>query len=171
MPVTVTKKRYYRVTRFVSFLIVSLLVSLFALAQVNIRFRMLTGYTLSSDARTNKGRPTLFVFEQEETMADVFKPAAAGNQRSGQPNFNKEMVIGIAVASTTKPLKLSVSRVFVQDSTLTVRYVSMTDTTQPKPSAPVQPTLLLSIPKQTVLKTRLVENGKVVQTIQKRDVK
>jgi len=148
----------------------SLSVSLLALAQVTLKYRMLNGYSLSSDAPVNKDKPTLFVFEQAETFGQVFNPAAV-NRRSDQPDFNKEMLIGVTVPPTTTPPKLSISKVFVQDSMLTVRYVRLTDTTEAKTpqSFTSQPTLLLAIPRQTVLKTRLVENGKVVQTIRKRE--
>jgi hypothetical protein len=61
--------------------------------------------------------------------------------------------------------------VFVQDSTLTIRYIRMKDTSQTKAVQPVkiQPTLLLTIPRQVVLKTRLIENGKLIQTIRSND--
>lgn len=133
---------------------------------------MLNGYSLTSDAPVNKGKPTLFVFEQTETFGQVFKPGIE-NKRSDQANFSKEMIIGVVIPPTSKPPKLSISKVFVQDSMLTVRYISIKDTTtdreqQPQPTMS-QPTLLLAIPRQTVLRTRLVENGKVVQTIKKRE--
>ncbi len=152
-----------------------LLFSLFALAQVNLKYRMLSGYVLSSDAPVNKGKPTLFVFEQPETFWQVFKPAASGlaavvSKRADQANFNKEMVIGVAIPPTNKPPKLSISKVFVQDSTLTVRYIRLKDTTSAAPQLVMsQPILVVAIPKQTVLRTRLVENGKVIQTLRKRD--
>lgn len=133
---------------------------------------MLNGYSLSSDAPVNKGKPTLFVFEQAETFGQVFKPVEGG-RRPDQANFGKEMIIGVVIPPTGKPPKLSISKVFVQDSMLTVRYISIKDTTTDRdPQIQLtmsQPTLLLSIPKQTVLRTRLVENGKVVQTIKKRE--
>ncbi|GAB4014613.1 hypothetical protein GCM10028773_01840 [Spirosoma koreense] len=127
---------------------------------------MLNGYFLSNDATVNKGKPTLFVFEQADAFEQVFKPASTMNRRPDVPNFTKDMVIGIALPPTNKPPKLSVSRVFVQDSTLTVRYIRLADTslTNHPQSSTSQPMLLLAIPKQTVLKTRLVENGKVVTT-------
>ena len=144
-----------------------LFVSLLTLAQVNLKYRMLNGYSLSSDAPVNKGKPTLFVFERAETFGQVFRPTG---QSAGTPDFNREMLIGVAIAPTSKPPKLSISKVFVQDSMLTVRYICIKDTTNSEPqSAPSQPTLLLALPKQTVLRTRLVENGKVVQTIKKRE--
>ncbi|MFD2569856.1 hypothetical protein ACFSUS_04375 [Spirosoma soli] len=131
----------------------------------------MNGYQLTSEAPINKGKPTLFVFEQAETFDQVFK-ATAASKRADAPNFGKEMVIGIALPSTNKPPKLSVSRIFVNDSTLTVRYIRMADTTQTNPaqsSTTTQPTLVVAIPKQTVLKTRLIENGKLIQTLQKRE--
>ena len=167
------------------FFVTLLFVSLLVLAQVNLKHRMLNGYLLSSGATINKGKPTMFVFEQAETFGRVFTLTATGtasadrpavvNKRSNRstepaPNFAKEMVIGVAIPLTNKPPKLSISKVFVQDSTLTVRYIRLNDTTATAlpQSFTSQPTLLLAIPKQTVLRTRLVENGKVVQTIRKR---
>jgi hypothetical protein len=128
---------------------------------------MLNGYSLTNDAPVNKGKPTLFVFEQSETLDRVFQPA----NRADRANFNKEMVVGVALSPTNTPPKLSVSKVFVQDSVLTVRYVRMTDTTLTKnpQSVKSQPTLLVAIPKQAVLKTRLIENGKVIQTLEKHE--
>ena len=171
MPFIEVKKNQYRVSRFVFFLSICLSISLFTLAQVTLKYRLLNGYFLSNEATGSKGKPTLFVFEQVDRFDQVFKPATTMSKRPDVPDFAKEMVIGIAVPPTTKALKLSISRVFVQDSTLTVRYIRMTDTTAGKTpqSFTKQPVLLLAIPKQTVLKTKLVENGKVVQTIQKRD--
>ncbi|MCX6218686.1 MAG: hypothetical protein NT073_29855 [Spirosoma sp.] len=154
------------------FFIASLSLSFFALAQTNLKYRLLTGYLLNSNATLTKGKPTLFVFEQDDTFKQVFQQAApTGKRKADAPNFDREMAIGIALAPTKTPPKLSISRVFVQDSTLTVRYIRMVDTTVTKSplQSPAQPLLLLSIPKQTVLKTRLVENGKVIQTIKKRD--
>jgi hypothetical protein len=159
-----------------SFLVLTfLLISFFALAQVTLKYRMLNGYVLSSDAPVNKGKPTLFVFEQSETFWQVFKPAASGlaavvSKRADQANFNKEMVIGVAIPPTNKPPKISISKVFVQDSTLTVRYIRLKDTTSTTSQLTLaQPILVVAIPKQTVLRTRLVENGKVIQTLRKRD--
>lgn len=163
--------RYSRVLFFVA---ISLSCSLFALAQVNLKYRLLTGYLLSDDAPVSKGKPGLFVFEQDETFRQVFQlPSTGPKRKADAPNFDKEMVIGIALTPTKTPPKLSVSRVFVQDSTLTVRYIRIADTTLTRTplASSVQPTLLLTIPKQAVLKTRLVENGKVVQTLKKRDDK
>ncbi len=167
-----------RSSRFLDFSVLSLLISLLAVAQVTLKFRLLNGYSLREDASVNKGKPTLFVFEQADTFGQVIKAAGApavgvpaamlrGN-RSDRP-AEAEMVIGIAVPPATVPLKLSVSRVFVQDSTLTVRYIRMTDTTLTKTLPALRPFLLLALPKQTVLKTKLVENGKVVQTLKRRD--
>lgn len=153
------------------FLAVSLISSIATLAQVNLTYRLLTGYFLSTDAPINKGKPTLFVFEQAETFEQVVKPAAAMGKRPDAVNFAKEMVIGIALSPTNKPPKLSISKVFVQDSVLTVRYIRMADTalTHNPQSFTSQPMLLFSIPKQTVLKTKLVENGKVIQLVKKRE--
>lgn len=172
MLLSASSKKRFRSVRILSFSAICLLISLFALAQVNLKYRMLSGYSLSTDAPVNKSKPTLFVFEQAETLEQVFK-AVEGNRRPDQANFGKEMIIGVVIPPTSKPPKLSVSKVFVQDSMLTVRYISIKDTTterepQPQPTRS-QPTLLLAIPKQTVLRTRLVENGKVVQTIKKRE--
>ncbi|GAB3540459.1 hypothetical protein [Spirosoma fluminis] len=167
MPFLGIKKRNQRLFR-ISFLsLTCLTISLLAIAQINLKYRLLNGYTLSTDAPVNKGKPTLFVFEQSETLDKVFQPA----HRADRPNFTKEMVVGIALSPTSTPPKISVSKVFVQDSVLTVRYVRMADTTLIKAPLPtkVQPTLLVAIPKQRVLKTRLIENGKVIQTLQKRE--
>ncbi len=172
MPLFESIKRRLRVPFFVS---ICLSFSLFALAQVTLTYRPLNGYILSDDAPINKGKPTLFVFEQADTFGQVIKPAAT-NRRPDAVNFEKEMAICIALPPTNKPPKIAVSKVFVQDSTLTVRYVRITDTTatadrptNTPQSFTSQPTLLVAIPKQTVLRTRLVENGKVVQTIKKRE--
>lgn len=171
MPLFASSINRFRVSKTVPFSALLLLLSLFALAQVNLKYRLLNGYLLSEDAPVNKGKPTLFVFEQDETFQQAFKPGMAQNKRPDQPNFTKDMVIGIALPATKTPPKLSVSRVFVQDSTLTVRYIRQVDSTFIKnpQSVDSQPTLLLAIPKQTVLRTKLVENGRVVQTIRKRE--
>ncbi len=148
------------------FLVIGLFFSLVALAQVALNYRLLTSYTLDADASVGKERPTLLLFEQADEFRKVFKPDDTG-KRPTPINFMKETAIGIVIPPTSKPPKLSVSRVFVQDSVLTIRYIRLKDTTainHPLP-ATIQPMLLLSIPKQTVLKTRLIENGKVVQTI------
>lgn len=150
---------------------ISLIFSLVTIAQINLSFHLLTGYFMSNEAPVNKGKPTLFVFEQAETFGQVFKPATTQSKRPDAVNFTKEMAIGIALPPTNKPPKLSVSKVFVQDSVLTVRYIRVTDTTltnNPQ-SFTSQPILLFAIPKQAVLKTKLVENGKVVQLIKKRE--
>ncbi|GAB4049351.1 hypothetical protein [Spirosoma litoris] len=167
MPLFPSIKRPLRLS---IFLFISLIFSLVTLAQVNLTYRLLTGYFLSNDAPINKGKPTLFVFEQAETFDEVFKPAAT-SKRPDVVNFAKEMVIGIALSPTNKPPKLSVSKVFVQDSVLTIRYIRMADTTlthNPQ-SFTSQPMLLFSIPKQAILKTKLVENGKVVQLLKKHE--
>lgn len=167
MPLFSSIKRPLRLS---IFLFISLIFSLVTLAQVNLTYRLLTGYFLSNDAPINKGKPTLFVFEQAETFGEVFKPAAT-SKRPDVVNFAKEMVIGIALSPTNKPPKLSVSKVFVQDSVLTIRYIRMADTTlthNPQ-SFTSQPMLLFSIPKQAILKTKLVENGKVVQLLKKHE--
>ncbi|GAB3789601.1 hypothetical protein GCM10028818_58470 [Spirosoma horti] len=163
---------FHRHLRTPLFIVAGLFFSLFALAQVNLTYRLLTGYSLSPDAPVTKGKPTLFVFEQTETFSQVFQPTSTGSVRKRDaPNFDKEMAIGIALPSTKTPPKLSVSKIFVQDSTLTVRYIRIADTASVKSplAEAIHPMLLVMIPKQTVLKTRLVENGKVVQTIKKRE--
>lgn len=168
MPSFSSLKRRLRTPFLVS---IGLFSSLFVLAQVNLTYRLLTGYALSTDAPVAKGKPTLFVFEQADTFSQVFQLTGSGSSRKRDaPNFDKEMSIGIVLPSTKKPPKLSVSRLFVQDSTLTVRYIRVADTTLTNAPLPesVNPVLLVMIPKQTVLKTKLVENGKVVQTITKR---
>lgn len=131
--------------------------------------RLLSGYTLNTDAPVNKGKPTLFVFEQSGTFEQVFQPTTA--KRSSAPNFNKEMVVGVVLPPTNKPPKLSISRVFVLDSALTVRYIKQADTskTETTQTTMSQPMLLLAIPKPTVLSTRLVENGRLVQTLRRRE--
>lgn len=172
MPLFAPIKHLSRLHRFVIFCAIFLSVSLFTLAQVILKFRLLNGYFLSNDAPVNKGKPTLFVFERPETFGQVFQPATVQGKRPDPPNFAKEMVIGIALPPTNTPPNLSISKVFVQDSTLTVRYIRMTDTARvAQPQLFVsQPMLLVAIPKQTVLKSRLVENGMVVQTIKRREV-
>lgn len=151
--------------RLVFFLVLSLSVSLLALAQTNLPFHLLGGYLLSTDAKVNKGKATLFVFQESDTFTSTFKPATTTSKRPELPNFKRDMVIGIATPATSKPPRLSVSRVFVQDSTLTVRYIRLPDTTRHTQTFVAQPTLVFSIPRQTVLRTRLIENGKVVQTL------
>ena len=151
---------------------ISLFVSVVAFAQVTLQYRLLTGYFLSNDAPINKGKPTLFTFDQADAFGEVFEPATT-SKRPDAVNFAKETVVGIALPPTNKPPKLSISRVFVQDSILTVRYIRLKDTTltnNPQ-SFTSQPMLLLAIPKQAVLKTRLIENGKVVMTVKKQEEK
>lgn len=171
MPFFALIKYQVRVSLFFIIFIAGLFFSVFSLAQLNLTYRLLSGYFLSSNASTNKDKPTLFVFEQANTFEQVFQPATTLSKRPDIPNFAKDMVVGIALPATNKPPRLSVSKVFVQDSTLTVRYIRMTDTTTTNnpQSFTTQPMLLVAIPKQTVLKTRLVENGKVVETIKKRE--
>ncbi|GAB4027394.1 hypothetical protein [Spirosoma gilvum] len=152
------------------FFLTGLLISVLTLAQVNLTYRLLTGYFLSTDASVNKGKPTLFVFDEADGFEKVFKPAAT-TKRPDAINFAKETVIGIALPSTNKPPKLSISKVFVQDSVLTVRYIRLADTTlthNPQ-SFTSQPLLLLAVPKHNYLKTKLIENGKVVQIRKKQD--
>lgn len=170
MPVVAPNKNSNRVFRFSFICAVCLLLSWLTLAQVTLKFRPLNGYLLGDDAPVNKGKPTLFVFEQADTFGQVFNPANVAGKRPDRPNFTKEMVIGVALPPTNVPPKLSISKVFVQDSTLTVRYIRIADTVLARtPQALAsRPTLLLALPKQTVLKTRLVENGKVVQTLKRR---
>ncbi len=152
----------------------SLFLSIISIAQLNLTYRLLQGYLLSTDAPVNKGKPTLFMMEQTDEFNQLFKPATT-DRRAASPNFTKDMVVGIALPATAKPPKLSVSRVFVQDSILTVRYIRMKDTTTTtnrltgNESSALHPLLLVAIPKQTVLKTRLIENGKVVLTVRKED--
>ena len=153
----------------------SLFFSVFSFAQLNLTYRLLQGYILNTDAPVNKGKPTLFMIDQADEFSQIVKPATTG-RRPAVPNFTKDMVIGVALPATTKPSKLSISRVFVQDSILTVRYIRMKDTTTTadRPASNDQsstsnPFLLVAIPKQTVLKTRLIENGKVVLTVRKKE--
>lgn len=160
-----------RIKRFVFFALISLFLSILALAQVNLTFRVLSGYFLSNQEPINKTKPTLFVLDESDEFNKVFKPAATSTKRPDKVNFARETVLGIALPPTNKPPKLSISRVFVQDSVLTVRYIRMKDTTltsNPQ-SFTSQPLLLLTIPKQNFLKTKLVENGKVVLTMKKSD--
>jgi hypothetical protein len=181
MPFSTSSTNRLRLSASLILLGIFLLASLLVFAQVNLKYRMLTGYTLSSEAPLNKSKPTLFVFEQPETFGQVFQPAAPSSGRSDRsrtggpaesaPNFAREMIIGVAIPPTKTPPRISISKVFVQDSTLTVRYISLADTTASKTPQPFtsQPTLVVVIPKQTVLRTRLIENGKVVQTLKKRE--
>lgn len=148
------------------FVVISLIFSIVAIAQNNLVHRLLTGYFLSADAPLNKGKTTLFVVDQADRFTELFHPAAT-SKKPDAVNFTKEMVIGIALPPTNKPPKLSISRVFVQDSVLTVRYIRMKDTTLTNNPQPFisQPMLLFAIPKQSVLKTKLVENGRLIQTL------
>lgn len=148
--------------------LIGLLISVLTFAQLNLAYRLLNGYFLSNEAPINKSKPTLFLFEESEGFEKVIKPAATSKRPDGI-NFTKETVIGIALPPTNKPPKLSISKVFVQDSVLTVRYIRLADTTltnHPQ-SFTSQPLLLFSIPKHNFLKTKLIENGKVVQILKK----
>lgn len=150
--------------------VASLLFSSISQAQTLLNYRLLDGYGLTDEAPLNKEKPTLFVAGQPDTFSNVFKPTQSG-KRDKAVDFTKEMVIGIVLPPTTKPPKLSISRVFVQDSTLTVRYIRLRDTTLTNNPLPValKPVLLLVIPKQTVSKTRILQNGRLIQTLKKRD--
>ena len=155
----------FRVPRFVFLLVTFLSVSLFALGQLPVKYRLLNGYFINNDAPLSKGKTTLFVFEQADAFADVFQSATG--KKADPVNFEKEVAVGIAVPPTRTPPRLSISRVFVQDSTLTIRYIKQADTTLAKQPLTfvAQPILVVAIPKQTVLRTRLIENGRVMQTI------
>jgi len=154
-----------RVSRFVPLFVIFLSVSLFALAQLPVKYRLLNGYFINNDAPLNKGKTTLFVFDEAGAFAEVFQTATG--KKADPVNFEKEIAVGIAVPPTRTPPRLSISRVFVQDSTLTIRYIRQTDTTLAKQplTFTTQPILVVALPKQTVLRTRLVENGRVIQTI------
>ncbi|UFH55802.1 hypothetical protein [Spirosoma sp. KNUC1025] len=170
MPLFAFINRRFRSFVCLFILVITLFVSALSIAQLNLTYRLLNGYLLSDDAPVNKGKPTLFVFEQADTFSQVFKPATTGTRKPDVANFSKDMVIGVTLPATNKPPRLSISKVFVQDSTLTIRYIRLTDTTfthNPQ-SFTTQPMLLVAVPKQTVLRTRLVENGKVIQTLKKR---
>lgn len=169
MPSSLHPQRLSRFFRISSVFILCLSISLLTLAQTNLTFRLFGGYLLSTDASVNKGKATLFIFNDADAFNTVFKPAATTNRRPDAPNFRQDMVVGIVTPATSKPPRLSVSRVFVQDSTLTVRYIRLADTAKNAQPSVAQPLLLLSIPKQTVLRTRLIENGKVVQTVKQTD--
>lgn len=132
---------------------------------------MLNGYALNDDAPLTKGKPTLFVLDQADAFEKVFKPAQTAGKRPDVPNFSRETAIGIVLPPSTKPPRVSISRVFVQDSVLNVRYIRIKDTTSNKTplATPIQPTLLLAIPTQKVLKTRLIENGKVIVTLRTKE--
>ena len=119
------------------FLVIGLFFSLVALAQVTLKYRLLTSYMLTTDASVNKGKPTLLLFEQADEFREAFKPDDTG-KRPSPVNFTKETAIGIVIPPTNKPPTLSVSRVFVQDSVLTIRYIRLKDTTvinHPLPAA------------------------------------
>ncbi|MBN8826252.1 MAG: hypothetical protein J0I82_29775 [Spirosoma sp.] len=150
------------------FLSISLFITVLTFAQVNLAYRLLNGYTLSSEASVNKNKPTVFVLSETEAFEKVFNPAVT-TKRPDAINFTKEAAIGIVLPPTTKPPKLSISKVFVQDSVLTVRYIRLADTTltQHPQLIATQPLLLVAVPKHNFLKTKLVENGKVVQILKK----
>lgn len=163
MPLFAPVSRTIRISLILS---ISLISSVVVIAQDNLVHRLLNGYFLSTDAPVNKGKTTLFIVDQADRFKELFHPAAT-SKKPDAVNFTKDMVVGIALPPTDKPPKLSISRVFVQDSVLTVRYIRMKDTTLTKNPQPFmsQPMLLFAIPKQSVLKTKLVENGRVVQTL------
>lgn len=154
-----------RVFRFISFSVALLSISLFAFTQIPVKYRLLNGYFINNEAPLSKGRTTFFFFEQADAFGDVFQSATG--KKADPVNFEKEVAVGIAVPPTRTPPRLSISRVFVQDSTLTIRYIRQADTTLAKRplTFAAQPILVVAVPKQTVLRTRLIENGRVVQTI------
>lgn len=154
-----------RSIRFPFVLLFCLSISLLTLAQTNLAYQLLSGYSVSPEAPLRKGKVTLFVVTDADAFNGVFKPAPTTGGRSETPDFRRNMIIGIVTPATSKTPKLSISRVFVQDSTLTVRYIRLADTTKHPQTPATHPLLLFSIPKQTVLRTRLIENGKVVQTL------
>ena len=159
----------FRIPRFLILAFVFLSVSLFALAQLPVKYRPLNGYFINNDAPLSKGKTTLFLFEQADAFQEVFQTATG---KKGDPvNFEKEIVAGIAIPPTRTPPRLSISRVFVQDSTLTIRYIRQADTTLAKRPLTfvAQPILVVAIPKQTVLRTRLIENGRLVQTVRTKE--
>jgi hypothetical protein len=162
--------RFSRTTLFLSLF---LGLSLLTLAQVNLKYRLLSDYVLSPDASVNKTKTSLYIFDDAESLNKIFTRSTPATRQTTALNFTKETAIGIVLPPTNTPPKISVSRVFVQDSTLTIRYIRMKDTSQTKTvqSVKIQPTLLLAIPRQTVLKTRLIENGKLIQTIRSDDDK
>lgn len=145
------------------------ILSVVAVAQTNLPYRLLKGFTIRNESDANKGKATLFMLE-EAAFEQLFTPTGTG-KRTDAPNFGKEMVVSVVIPATNKPPKLSISKVFVQDSTLTVRYIRMADTTLTQHPLPekVHPFLLVAIPKTAVLKAKLVENGKVVQTLNLRE--
>lgn len=160
-----------RFSRTTLFLCLFLGLSLLAVAQVTLKYRLLSDYVLAPEASVNKTKTSLYVFDNAEALNEIFTRPTPINKRTIAPNFTNETAIGIVLPPTNTPPKISVSRVFVQDSTLTIRYIRMKDTSQTKAVQPVkiQPTLLLTIPRQVVLKTRLIENGKLIQTIRSND--
>jgi hypothetical protein len=162
--------RFSRTTLFVC---LCLGLSLLAVAQVTLKYRLLSDYVLAPEASVNKTKTSLYVFDNAEALNEIFTRATPVTKRTLTPNFTNETAIGIVLPPTNTPPKISVSRVFVQDSTLTIRYIRMKDTSQTKSVQPVkiQPTLLLAIPRQIVLKTRLIENGKLIQTVRSNDDK
>jgi hypothetical protein len=162
--------RFSRTTLFLSLF---LGLSLLTLAQVNLKYRLLSDYVLSPDASVNKTKTSLYIFDDAESLNKIFTRSTPATRQTTALNFTKETAIGIVLPPTNTPPKISVSRVFVQDSTLTIRYIRMKDTSQTKTvqSVKIQPTLLLAIPRQMVLKTRLIENGKLIQTIRSDDDK
>ncbi len=165
MPSSASFPGHFRVSRFLVFSVIFLSASLFTLAQLPVKYRLLNGYFINNEAPLNTGKTTLFVFEEAETFKDVFQSATG--KKPDPVNFEKELAVGIAIPPTRTPPRLSISRVFVQDSTLTIRYIKQADTTlakQPLTFA-AQPILVVAIPKQTVLRTRLIENGRLVQTV------
>lgn len=143
-----------------------LTLSLLVWAQDGLTYRLLNGYTVRAEANARPDKPTLFVFEQDNTFRAAFQPAN-DQVRPDLPDFKREMVIGISLPPTTNPSKLTLSRVFVQDSVLTVRYIRQANPNAPALAKTVQPLLLLAIPRQTVQKTRLLENGRLVHTLTK----
>lgn len=154
-----------RLPRFIIFTVALLAISLFSFTQLPVKYRLLNGYFINNDAPVNKGKTTLFVFDGSDAFKDVFQSATG--KKADPVNFEKEMAVGIAVPPTRTPPRLSISRVFVQDSTLTIRYIKQADTTLAKQPLTfvAQPILVVAVPRQIVLRTRLVENGRVVQTI------
>jgi hypothetical protein len=166
-------KNWFKISRTTLFFCLFSGLSLLAVAQVTLRYRLLSDYVLAPEASVNKSKTSLYLFDDAESLNKIFTRTTPVSKKTIAPNFTKETAIGIVLAPTNTPPKISVSRVFVQDSTLTIRYIRMKDTSQTKTvqSEKIQPTLLLAIPRQTVLKTRLIENGKLIQTIRSDDDK
>ncbi len=165
MPLFASSTNRFPISRFLILSVLFLSVSLLALAQLPVKYRLLNGYFINNDAPLNKGKTTLFVFDQADAFSEVFQTATG--KKADPVNFEKEIAIGIAVPPTRIPPRLSISRVFVQDSTLTIRYIKQADTTLAKQplTFTAQPILIVAVPRQTVLRTRLIENGRVIQTI------